>query len=1071
MKPRFRKYLRAALPSLIILPAMTQIASAAIFVDDTAGNAQPTAADNGANTIRADGGTSANPFVNIINGVVFTGDAGETEVVEITAANYTVTNAGILNGTNHDGINSTFGFTLVNSGTIDGNGATSEGVASVGGTTSITNSGTIEGDYDGIYFSTDGGTVTNTGTIAGVVGALSDGIAGQNNVTISNNGYGTISGVESGIDVIDGLTLTNQTNATITGVNSHGVDAGNNATISNSGLIQGGANGVDVGNGATITNATTYSFIFPVAGGSIIGADNGVDAGDGLTLTNEYLGLIQGTAGEGISAGDNATITNYGTITGGQDGIDADLASTIANYGSITGVFDGLRVSPGATITNNAGATITGSEDAIDIVGTGAASSITNAGTLNGGSQSAIDGSGSVETVTNSGLIQGGGSNAIMLRDGSDTLNANYGSRIIGDVNGGADADLDTLNFDGGLTSYLDSASGAYSNSILGEVRRFEVINKTGSGAAFIGVPGNTGYQVVADTLNITGGGLYINGDISAYSVAQTTINAGGAALGGTGLWDADIQLTAGSFSAGAIAIDLDATPTNAVGTLDLDGNVTHSSGTFIRHDMIPNGVDDLITHTGGTYALGTNTDIRVSATTNNTVIRNGVYTVIDSDSVITGSYPDMAVQFNSNVNNGDDGFVGSRTWNTGNADTLAVLNRFMYSGFTDGGTNLVFYVNHDFEGLPGLSDNESSLGAALDASVSNSDPLIQDFIAALDYSDLETVQATLGSLVPDGMLAQVSGLASSNYRLHRLAQNHLAMTRSGEAIIETPASTDAKGGVIPATTTSASNRGNVWGTFSYDWKEADFDDTDFDGEDASFTAGVDYRIANDWLVGLMLDGSQGDYDYTGGSSDVDSLRIAVYGTYGQSTGLYADFLVGYGNHDLDADRALGGILSGSSDSSTDADSLQAMLTVGYAMQSGNLKHGPYAGLEYQNVDADGYTQDSILPIDVEGFDFDSFRLLVGYRAEATYGKFTPYASIAYAHEFEDGEIGTTATLPGGERFRVEGGGLDSAVLISIGTGYSFNSNLGMNVGYYGEISTGDGVDSNGGSIGLNYSF
>ena len=120
----------------------------------------------------------------------------------------------------------------------------------------------------------------------------------------------------------------------------------------------------------------------------------------------------------------------------------------------------------------------------------------------------------------------------------------------------------------------------------------------------------------------------------------------------------------------------------------------------------------------------------------------------------------------------------------------------------------------------------------------------------------------------------------------------------------------------------------------------------------------------------------------------------------------------------------------------------------------------------------DGYTQTGPFPINVSSLSVDSIRGLIGYRAEASYGQFSPYASVAYAHEFEDGSISTTASIPGGAAFRVNGGGLGSAILISVGTGYAFTPKLGLNIGYHGELAvSGDGMDSNGGYIGLNYSF
>lgn len=120
----------------------------------------------------------------------------------------------------------------------------------------------------------------------------------------------------------------------------------------------------------------------------------------------------------------------------------------------------------------------------------------------------------------------------------------------------------------------------------------------------------------------------------------------------------------------------------------------------------------------------------------------------------------------------------------------------------------------------------------------------------------------------------------------------------------------------------------------------------------------------------------------------------------------------------------------------------------------------------------DSFTQGGLFPIAVDGYDVDSFRLIGGYRVEADMGRFTPYASVAYAHEFEDDNLDTTATLPGGAGFGVSGSGLESAILISLGANVGLTESLTLTGGYHGEISVGgDGTDSHGASLDLNYAF
>jgi outer membrane autotransporter protein len=316
----------------------------------------------------------------------------------------------------------------------------------------------------------------------------------------------------------------------------------------------------------------------------------------------------------------------------------------------------------------------------------------------------------------------------------------------------------------------------------------------------------------------------------------------------------------------------------------------------------------------------------------------------------------------------------------------------------------------------------------------------------------------------------------NGNYRLHRLAQEHLATVRgSGREVSEASAPvTDAKGAIVSAgaASTRLEGRANAWGTFSFDSKDhqASGAGSDYDGDEGAITAGFDWLVASNLIVGLVLDGTKGDFDNSGFDSDVDGFRGAVYGTWGEATGFYSDALLGFGAHDLESSLSPAGVLLGGIGSDTSANSVQALWTAGYSMGNQSLKHGPYAGLEYQNVDVDSHTQSGPLPVSVGGYDVDSLRALIGYRINANLGTWRPYATLAYAHEFEDGATATTATLAG-TAFTTRGAELGSAILITAGTGIDLTRGFIMDFGYRGEIATDDGMTSHGGSLGVNYSF
>ena len=716
---------------------------------------------------------------------------------------------------------------------------------------------------------------------------------------------------------------------------------------------------------------------------------------------------------------------------------------------------DGLMLTNDGTITSQ-------SENAVEISGDGGV--VINTGSIISATEDAIrkfGDEGDTFTLTNSGLIQGG-TRAFIGDESNETLNLNLGSRIIGTVDGFSPGDSDVINFDGGLTSFTDAADGAASNSILGDVLNIATINKTGSGVAFIGVPGNGGFNVETDTINITSGGLYINGDITGLNGEKATINSGGAALGGTGVWNANVNITAGGISAGAIPINLDANPSNSVGQVTITGDVDHSPGSFIRFDVNPgtpieDGINsDLIRQTGAgnTYDVS-GANIRIATTDNNRVIQDGTYTVVSSDEAITGDLGNVTAQLNPNVNQADTGFIGSEispfaTSASNNANTV-LANNFTTASISDDGTDIILTVDHDFSSLT-TDGNGSSFGNALDAVVGGINAFEQDFIAALDFSNLATVQSILNSISPVEGFAAATNLASGNNQINRVVRDHLALTRASDDIVKTFVGSYAKQALEPAPA-AGSNRFNTWGNFNYTFRNIDSDlGRNLDGEEASFTVGIDYRVAPNLLFGILLNGSTADNDFDGGNSDSDSYRALIYGTYGRSTGIYSDFLVGYGTNDTDVSRN-GGIL-GTLNTSPDADSFQAMITVGYAIQSGAIKHGPFVGFEYQYLSVDGFNQGGIFPIGVNGFDIESARALAGYRADIRAGRFNPYVSVAYAQEFQDGAVNTNAILPGGSGFIISGSGFESGFLISAGTNYSLTEDLSVNAGYYGEVST-----------------
>jgi len=978
---------------------------------------------------------------------------------------YGFRNAGSITG-EANGLNANgHKITLYNSGLLDG--PFYQGVDALGSGSVIANAGTINGKDNGISSpEANNVTVHNTGLIDGDTNndGAGSGIYLQDGAIIVNTA-GTITGGDNGIRVRDNGTITNALGARIigdddlTGTGSgilFGSDtAALNTTvdITNLGTISG-ATGVSLGNNVTLHNRTTFNnFGFPVDGGDISGTTDGVVGGNNLNVSNGNLCTITGTNDDGVQAGNYLMLDNYGDIKAGSRGVEAGDNATLTNHGA-----DGIYFTLGLIHGNNG--------DGVNVDNAGAITNILEA-TISSTNEDAVDLN--YGSVTNHGILTGGTG--------------------VGD--NGIDVEADSIRINSGAL-YING--NVYSN----QEARTQIMVNGGE------VGGTNGFLPNGTTKELSNG-------LNGWSADIDIMNGGGISAGSKPIQIAGFAgpVDAASASQAGIYPSL-LPPLDAVGKLTINGDVTHMTGidsieaarppisqnTYIREDIMPqteivNGVHSDLIVNHGTYDVS-GADIRIAPTDINRTLTDGTYIIVDSNSPIRGfeSLGNVGVEFVDTAPDRGPNYASESKvpigpysviqYGANNLNTV-LGNFFATVATTDpvpgGNSNLVLNIQHDYQGLPGLTPNQSSLGRAIDASVTNSNPQVQDFIAAMDYSDLSMVQATLASLTPEASMNQAAVLINSGYRLHRMTQEHLAAVRAGQSVPMTAAPVPMEKGAkeaIPAPVASASRRGNAWGAYSYDWQDYNADQSrdDYDGDASSFTAGFDWRVAPSLVLGVVLDGSFGSYDGTGNSSDIDSFRGALYGTWGESTGIYSDFLVGFGTHSLDMTRDFGGILSGfDSNGSTDATSFQALWTLGYTMSHDVIKHGPFIGLEYQYVSVDGYDQDGPVPISMDDYDVDSFRGLIGYRMNASYQKFRPYAMVAYAQEFEDGGTSATAHF-GSAGFQVTGAEFSSAILLSLGTGYALTENLTIDLGYRGEFSVGgEGIDSNGGSIGLNYSF
>ncbi len=596
-------------------------------------------------------------------------------------------------------------------------------IASTGPTLSVANAGTITNtNASGRAINIAGANGIRTIVIAnaagGLIGSADDAVRVNTDPTggsIRVDNYGTVRTTAGG-QALDfdaaasggaSIVINNYAGGVIRSFGQDAIRPGQGAIVTNAGLIRsdGAANnsydGIDwQAKTGVVVNAAT---------GTISGLRHGITSDTAVDVTN--YGLIEGRNGSGVGSDGTGVVTNYGTITGAWDGVatngdgdgvDIDRIGTVRNFGTIRGLSangvdsrgqpngaEGIAIG-GGRIENAVGATIAGASRAI-LVDDGSAGSaygattIVNAGTIQGGSNAAITLVGAFDDmVVNTGSILGGSDGrAIELGAGNDVLALMPGSSITGRVDGGAGTDqiilggTGTGSFAGGVNfERLDVASGNWTLT-----NASTLANGTGiaAGATLTGTTGTlTGAIADAGTLRIdqaldgvfgatlTGTGALVKAGSATVTIGNqaeftgaTTIQAGrlliagtlpsavtvqsGGTLGGNGTVASAVVAGGGTISPGA-----------SIGTLTIAGNFVQQAGSTYAAEIDATGLSDRII-VGGTATLQPGAQLAISGTAGPIGTR---YTLLTAAGGVTGSY--AVTQSNAGGNELRVGYSGT---------------------------------------------------------------------------------------------------------------------------------------------------------------------------------------------------------------------------------------------------------------------------------------------------------------------------------------------------------------------------------------------------------------------------
>lgn len=495
----------------------------------------------------------------------------------------------ILTGAMPVGTYATCSATAPGSGTtVTCTGANAPSVVATAGSTNVTINldSTVTGSYvlssAPTPFSVDtSSTVTNNG-----------------NLSMSGNGTGVANRGAVLLGVNNGNTLTNGAAGVIatTGQYNDGMAAnGNNNTLVNNGTI-------------TTTGNNAYGMT------AAWGQSNPGAAGNQIVNTGTVT-----TSGNNARAasllGGNGTITNSGTLT--SNGRDAPAVYMQGNNDTLVN---------SGTIQTTGTATSGGSVDAVvsNTLGSSFTATIANqaGGRIISNNGIGVRSTNGATTITNAGLIQGGGGTAIQGGNGNVTLILQTGSQIVGTANGGAGTNTVTLQGTG-------TASNAFTN--------FQSLTMAGTDWTWAGTGTFSTALVQSGTLNLIGTLGTTTASVVAAVNAGATLQANASNLplsvtdNGLVRFQQDSAGTYTGTIGGSGAVEKTGAGTLTVTPSSAGGN-TYSGGTTIMQGTLSVAADNALgaasgslTLNGGTLQLGSAFNVAssraVSITANNGTI------------------------------------------------------------------------------------------------------------------------------------------------------------------------------------------------------------------------------------------------------------------------------------------------------------------------------------------------------------------------------------------------------------------------------------------------------------------
>jgi outer membrane lipase/esterase len=185
-------------------------------------------------------------------------------------------------------------------------------------------------------------------------------------------------------------------------------------------------------------------------------------------------------------------------------------------------------------------------------------------------------------------------------------------------------------------------------------------------------------------------------------------------------------------------------------------------------------------------------------------------------------------------------------------------------------------------------------------------------------------------------------------------------------------------------------------------------------GTPVSLTAGFDYKMPSNWLAGVAITVGRQNASFSQNFGGFTQNEFAVSAYAANMSGpLWFDVVATYGTLKFDLYRSVPiGITIQNNSASVAGSNISIASEAGYSFANGALTHGPVAGLTFQQVRVNGFTESgSFTALGFAAQTRNSTVSSAGYQVAYDAGLWRPFAKAAWNHEFGSANRSVTASL------------------------------------------------------------